>query len=85
MKAQMAIAATLLASTAASALAAPSCTAEALNALHVANVTVTDATPVAATAGAPAYCDVKGTVVTQGEGTPNGSARFAMQLPDNWR
>ena len=85
MKAQMAIAATLLAGTASSALAAPTCTAEALNALHVANVTVTEAAPVAATAGAPAYCDVKGTVVTQGEGAPNGSARFAMQLPDNWR
>ena len=85
MKARMAFAATLLAGTASSALAAPSCTAETLNALHVANVTITDATPVPATAGAPAYCDVKGTVVTQGEGAPNGSARFTMQLPDTWR
>ena len=85
MKARMAFAATLLAGTASSALAAPSCTPEALNALHVANVTVTEADPVAATAGAPAYCDMKGTVVTQGEGAPDGSARFAMQLPDTWR
>ena len=85
MKTRMAFAATLLAGTASSAFAAPSCTAEALNALHVASVTVTEAAPVAATGGAPAYCDVKGTVVTQGEGAPNGSARFAMQLPDDWR
>jgi hypothetical protein len=85
MKARMAFAATLLAGTASSAFAAPSCTPEALNALHVASVTVTEAAPVAATVGAPPYCDVKGTVVTQGQGAPNGSARFAMQLPDSWR
>jgi Tannase and feruloyl esterase len=85
MQARMAFAAALLADAASSALAAPSCTVDALNALHVPNLTVTEATAIAAAAAAPAYCDAKGTVVTQGEGAPNGSARFAMQLPDNWQ
>ncbi len=85
MKTQIAFAAMLLAGTASSALAAPTCTVEALNALNVTNLTVTEATPVAATATAPAFCDVKGTVITQGEGAPDGAARFAMQLPDTWR
>jgi feruloyl esterase len=85
MKARMAFAAALLAGTASSAFAAPSCTVEALNALHVPNLTVTEAAPVTATAATPAYCDVKGTVVTHGEGAPTGSARFAMQLPNTWR
>jgi feruloyl esterase len=75
----------LLASAAASAQAAPACTAEALNALHVADLTVTEAKPMAATAQAPAYCQVTGVVVTRGDGAPDGSARFSMQLPDAWK
>jgi feruloyl esterase len=65
--------------------AAPACTVDALNALHVANVTVTTAAPVAATATAPALCEVHGTVVTHGEGVPDGLATFAMQLPETWQ
>jgi feruloyl esterase len=71
--------------TAASAQAAPSCSVEALNALHVPDISVTDAKPVAATATAPAYCDVQGTVVTKGAGVAQGVARFAMQLPETWQ
>ena len=56
------------------------CTTDALNALHVANVNVTAATPVGATATAPALCSA-----TQGEGVPNGLATFAMQLPEKWQ
>jgi len=71
--------------TGASVRAAPSCIVEALNALHVPDVSVTDAKPVAAAATTPAYCDVHGTVVTKGAGVAEGLARFAMQLPEAWQ
>ena len=71
--------------TAASVRAAPSCSVEALNALHVPDVSVTEAKPVAAAGTAPAYCDVQGTVVTKGAGVAEGLARFAMQLPEAWQ
>jgi feruloyl esterase len=80
-----ALTALLLSGTAPAAFAAPECTVDALNALHVANVAVTAAKPVAATATAPALCDVHGTVVTSGEGVANGLANFAMQLPESWQ
>ena len=70
---------------AASVRAAPSCSVEALNALHVPDVNVTDAKPVAAAGTVPAYCDVQGTVVTKGAGEAEGLARFAMQLPEAWQ
>ena len=70
---------------AASVRAAPACNVEALSALHVPNVTVTDAKPVPAAGTAPAYCDVQGTVVTKGAGVAEGLARFAMQLPEAWQ
>lgn len=70
---------------ASSAGAAPACTAEAIAALHVPNVSVTDARAVAATGKTPAYCDVRGTVVTQGDGVADGLARFEMQAPDAWQ
>jgi feruloyl esterase len=69
----------------ATANAAPACSADALNALHVPDVNVTDAKPVAATATQPAYCDARGTIVTKGAGVAEGSARFAMQLPERWQ
>jgi feruloyl esterase len=65
--------------------AAPSCSVAALNALHVPDVGVTEAKPVAAAATVPAYCDVRGTVVTKGAGVAPGLARFAMQLPEAWQ
>jgi len=68
-----------------SAHAAPPCTADALNALSVPNVHVASAKAVAASNTDPAYCRVVGTVATHGEGAPDGSARFAMRLPDAWR
>ena len=70
---------------AASAQAAPSCRVDALNALNVPHITVTDAKPVAAKGAVPAQCEVLGTLVTQGAGLPDGSARFSMQLPDGWK
>ncbi len=71
--------------TAASVWAAPSCSVEALNALHVPDVSVTEAKSVAAAGTAPAYCDVQGTVVTKGAGVGEGLARFGMQLPEMWQ
>lgn len=65
--------------------AAPACSVEALNALHVPDVSVTDAKSVAAAGTAPAYCEVQGTVVTKGAGVADGLARFAMQLPETWQ
>ena len=69
----------------ASVVAAPSCSVEALNALRVPDINVTDAKPVAGAGTAPAYCDVLGTVVTRGAGVAEGLARFAMQLPEAWQ
>jgi feruloyl esterase len=69
----------------ASVQAAPPCTVEALNALHVPDVSVADAKPVAAAGTVPAFCDVQGTVVTKGAGVAEGLARFAMQLPEAWQ
>ena len=79
------VGALVLVASAAEGQAAPSCSVEALNALHVPDVSVTDAKPVAATATAPVYCEVHGTVVTKGAGAAEGSARFAMQLPEAWQ
>ena len=70
---------------ASSAQAAPACSVEALNALHVPDVSVTEAKPVAAAGTIPAFCDVRGTVVTKGAGVADGIARFALQLPESWQ
>jgi feruloyl esterase len=67
------------------AYAAPSCTVDALNALHVAGVTVTEATSIAATATQPALCDARATVVTHGEGVADGKATVAIRLPETWK
>ena len=60
------------------------CNVAALTRLAVPDLTVTSAAPVAATVAAPAYCDVKGTVATHGEGAAPGAAGFAARLPANW-
>ena len=82
------IAATVLVSGAVgcgSALAAlPNCTVSALNALGVPNMTVTAATDVPAANGVPEYCDLKGTVATNGEGAGPNTAGFEIDLPATW-
>jgi feruloyl esterase len=85
MKTTAALAALLLAGTASAALAKPDCTPDALNALHVAGVRVIQAAATAAAGTVPAHCAVQGTMDTQGESAPPGSARFALQLPDSWQ
>ena len=56
-----------------------------LKALHVPDVSVTDAKPIAVIETAPVYSDVHGTVVTKGAGVVEGLARLAMQLPEAWQ
>ena len=63
---------------------ATNCTAAALSALGIANVTIASATDVPAAAPNPRYCDVKGSLATNGEGAGPGSARFEVMLPANW-
>jgi feruloyl esterase len=60
------------------------CNVPALNALNVPNLTVVSSTIVSAAAPNPAYCDVKGTVTTSGDGAEPGSANFEVILPQNW-
>jgi feruloyl esterase len=85
MKTSLMMATLMLAGTTSVALARPDCSADALNALHVAGVQVTKATATAATATTPAHCAVEGAIQASGEGAPSGSARFALQLPDTWQ
>jgi feruloyl esterase len=75
----------LLASATTSALASTACAVDALDALRVPDVAVTEAAPVAAAGTTPAHCEVHGTVATHGEGAPDGLAKFIMQLPDTWQ
>lgn len=85
MKAVAPLAGLLLIASAAIALARPDCNADALRALHVPGVEVTQAVAVATTDKLPAHCMALGTVRTRGDGAPPGSARFALRLPDAWR
>ena len=57
----------------------PKCTVEALSAFQVHKMTVASATEVAASGTLPAFCDVKGSVETEGN-----SAGFEIRLPANW-
>lgn len=63
------------------AFAKAECSVDAINALHVPNVQVDTATE---TATPQPHCAIHGTITTHGKAAPDGSARFAMQLPDNW-
>ena len=85
MKNTATLAALLLAGSVSAAWAKTDCTTDALNALHVAGVHVTQATATTATDTLPAHCAVQGTIETNGEAAPPGSARFALQLPDTWQ
>lgn len=62
-----------------SAADAPKCTVDALSALQVPKMTVASAIDVPASDTFPAYCDVKGSVETEGN-----SAGFEVRLPANW-
>jgi feruloyl esterase len=79
------ITALLLAGSSSFALAKTDCSIDALSALHVAGVHVTQATAMAANGTVPAHCAVQGTMDTDGDSAPPGSARFLVQLPDAWQ
>jgi feruloyl esterase len=64
--------------------AMPNCTVAALSAFNIANLTITSATEVAASGLDPIYCDVIGSVVTDGEGAGPGQATFRAKLPFTW-
>lgn len=66
------------------AWAAGTCSVAGLTALGVPQVTITSAIDTPAAAPLPAFCDIKGTVTTTGEGAPDGAAIFLMRLPANW-
>ena len=67
-----------------SVASAAECSASALTALGVSNVTIASATLVPAAPPNPEYCDVKGSVATSGDGSGAGSANFEAMLPANW-
>ena len=67
-----------------SAEAAPTCTAEALTGLKVANFTVASVKAAEADGPFPARCVVEGTVATDGDGAGPNSARLRVQLPQTW-
>ena len=85
MKHALVAAAALLACSAPAALARPDCDPASLNAMRIPGLTVTSAAPVDASVENPAYCDVKATVETKGEGAPPGSATLGLQLPAKWQ
>lgn len=81
----LAVAAALcLALASAPAGAATGCAGDAVAALKIPGAAIASATPVAAAASDPAYCDVLGTLETTGEGAPAGSAKFEVKLPAEW-
>jgi feruloyl esterase len=65
-------------------VAATACAVPDIAALAVPNVTIAAANAVPAAGTHPAYCDVTGSVATDGEGAGPGSGRFAARLPANW-
>lgn len=67
-----------------SARAAATCTNEALTALKIRNFTVASAADAAANEPFPAYCDVKGSIMTDGDGAGPNSAGVEIKLPQKW-
>jgi feruloyl esterase len=65
------------------AQAATECSVAAISALKVPGVTIASA-DARADGNGPPLCDVKGTLITSGEGAPDGTARFEVKLPEQW-
>ncbi len=60
------------------------CTTAAVAALGVPGMTIASANDVPAAAPNPEYCDVKGSLMTSGDGAEPGSTNFEVMLPVNW-
>jgi feruloyl esterase len=63
---------------------ATECALPALQALNVAHVTIKSAKMVPAAASKQAYCDIAGSMATDGEGAGPSSAGFTLTLPASW-
>lgn len=73
----------LLAATSGSTMM-PFCAVEVLTAFNVPDITITSAVEVPASGADPDYCDVIGSVATDGEGAGPGEAHFHAKLPAAW-
>jgi hypothetical protein len=66
------------------AAALANCALATLSGLNIPHVTIASVTDVPAAGTIPEYCDVQGTVATQGEGAGPGTALFDLWLPATW-
>jgi feruloyl esterase len=64
--------------------AIPNCSVAVLSGFNIPALTVMSATEIAASGLDPEYCDVIGSVATDGEGAGPGKATFRAKLPANW-
>jgi feruloyl esterase len=62
--------------------AAGTCSVDALAALKVPGLTIDSAAPIGAEG--PSYCDLKGSVATDGDGAGPNAAGVEIRLPDKW-
>jgi len=65
-------------------MALPNCSIAALSSFNITDVVIASATAVAASGPNPDYCDVIGSVATDGEGAEPGAVRFQLDLPAAW-
>lgn len=79
-----AVAALAVAALAPAMASAVDCSPQALNALQIQHLQVATAKVVPAALPRQEYCDVKGSVTTDGEGAGPGSAGFELMLPAHW-
>ena len=70
--------------TPAPAMGLSNCSIAALSSFDLADVTIMSATVIAASGPNPEYCDVIGSVATDGDGAGPGEARFQLDLPAAW-
>jgi feruloyl esterase len=64
--------------------AMPNCTVAALSSFNIPSLTISSATEVPASGLNPTYCDIVGSVATDGEGAGPGLTMFQAKLPLNW-
>ena len=60
------------------------CSTESLSALSVPNLSIESAAVIPMADAMPEFCQVRGTVITTGEGLPSGLAHFDLRMPANW-
>ena len=65
--------------------AATTCSVEVVTALRVPRVSISVAAPVPAKDGQPSHCLTEGSVVTTGQGAPDGRAGFQLRPSETWQ